>query len=135
MHEKVLWILKRTRNEDNYFLLKKLKLLTKEQQKSYENAKTCYFRKENSENKCVQDKKYRKVKDYCHYTEEWRGAVHSISNLKYNVSKTIHIVFHNGSNYDYHFFIKELAKEFKKQFTSLGKNTEKYITFTDPENW
>ena len=61
--------------------------------------------------------------------------MHSISNLKYNVSKTIHIVFHNGSNYDYHFFIKELAKEFKKQFTSLGKSTEKYITFTDPENW
>ena len=41
-------------------------------------------------------------------------------------------VFHNGSNYDYHFIIKELAEEFKKQFTCLGENTEKYITFTVP---
>ena len=28
--------------------------------------------------------------------------------------------------------IKKLAEEFKKQFTSLGENTEKYITFTVP---
>ena len=42
------------------------------------------------------------------------------------------IVFHNGSNYDYHFIIKELAQEFQKQFTCLGENTAKYITFTVP---
>ena len=41
-------------------------------------------------------------------------------------------VFHNGSNHDYHFIIKESAEEFKKQFTCLGENTEKYITFTVP---
>ena len=44
--------------------------------------------------------------------------------------KKIPIVFHNGSNYDYHFIIKKLAEEFKKQLTCLGQNTEKYITFT-----
>ena len=43
--------------------------------------------------------------------------------------KKVPIPFHNGSNYDYHFIIKELEEEFKKQFTSLGGNT-KYITFT-----
>ena len=42
------------------------------------------------------------------------------------------MAFHNEFNYDYHFIIKELAEEFKKQFTCLGKNTEKYITFTIP---
>ena len=35
-------------------------------------------------------------------------------------------------NYDYHFIIKELAEEFRKQFTCLLENTEKYITFTVP---
>ena len=35
-------------------------------------------------------------------------------------------------NYDYNFFIKDLAGEFKKQFICLGENTEKYITFTVP---
>ena len=32
---------------------------------------------------------------------------------KYSVSKKIPIVFDNGSNYDYDFIRKELAKEFK----------------------
>ena len=44
--------------------------------------------------------------------------------------KNIPIVFHNGSNYHYHFIIKELVEEFKKKFTCLRENTEKYITFT-----
>ena len=46
--------------------------------------------------------------------------------------KNIPIAFHNGSNYDYHFIIKQLIEEFKKQFTCLGENTEKYIAFTVP---
>ena len=29
-------------------------------------------------------------------------------------------VFHSGCNYDHHFIIKELAKEFEGQFTCLG---------------
>ena len=42
-------------------------------------------------------------------------------------------MFHNGvSTYDYHFIIKELAKEFKGEFECLGENTEKYITFSVP---
>ena len=48
----------------------------------------------------------------------------------YSVPKSIPIVFHNGWNCDYHFIIKELTKEFKKQFACLGENTEKYIAFT-----
>ena len=46
--------------------------------------------------------------------------------------RKIPIVFHNGSNYDYHFIIKELAEECKKQFTCLGENTIKYITLIVP---
>ena len=61
---------------------------------------------------------------------EYSVAAHSICNLKYSASKKTPIVFHNGSNYDDHFIIKELAKECKKQFTYVGESTEKYITFT-----
>ena len=42
------------------------------------------------------------------------------------------VVFHNGSSYDYHFIIKELANEFEGQFECLGENTEKYKTFSIP---
>ena len=56
--------------------------------------------------------------------------MHSTCNLKYNVPKKILAAFHNGSNYDTHFIIKELAGEFKKKFTCWEENTAKYITFT-----
>ena len=69
------------------FKKKKIKLLTKEQQESYENAKICYICKEKIENKYLKGKKYFKVRDQCHYTGEYRGAVHSICILKYRVPK------------------------------------------------
>ena len=69
----------------------------------------------------MKDKKYSKATDHCHYdTREYRSSAHSICDLEFSVPK----VFRNISN-DYHFIIKELAEEFKKQF-SLGENTGKY---------
>ena len=64
------------------------------------------------------------------FTGKYGGAAHSIFNLKYSVPKKVPIAFHDRSNYDYNFLIKELAEEFKKQFTCLRENTEKYIAFT-----
>ena len=89
------------------------------------HAKICYTCQEKFEDKYVKNKNYRKVRDHYHYTGEYRDIVHSICNLKYSVPKKISLAFHNGSNYDYHFIIKELAEEFKKQLTCLGENTEK----------
>ena len=42
----------------------------------------------------------------------------------------IPVVFHNGSSYDYHFIIKELANEFERQFGYLGENTKKVLNFS-----
>ena len=42
----------------------------------------------------------------------------------------ISVVFHNGSNYDYHFIIKELANKFEEKLECLEENTEKYETFS-----
>ena len=73
-----------------------------------------------------------KVRDHCHYTGKYIGAAHSLCNLRYKIPKEIAIVFHNGSTYDYHFIIKQLAKDFKGSFDCFGENTEKYITFYVP---
>ena len=54
---------------------------------------------------------------------EMLRILHSICNLKYSVPKEIPIVFHNGSNYDYHIVIKELAEKFKKHLTCLRETT------------
>ena len=73
---------KHTRNVIN-FKKKKRKLLTKEQQESYKNTKICYICEENFENKYVEEKKYRKVRDHSHYTEEYKVAALSICKLTY----------------------------------------------------
>ena len=61
------------------------------------------------------DKKYCKVRNHCYYTGEYRGAAHSICNLKIIVPKEIPIAFHNGLNYDCHLIIKELVEKTEKK--------------------
>ena len=109
--------------------------LTNEEIEFYENQEIChicekefYIDKDNKKEFKIK----RKVTNHCHYTGKYRGAAHSICNLRYKISKEIPVVFHNGSTYDYHFIIKQLAREFKGYFHCLGENTEKYITFSVP---
>ena len=78
------------------------------------------------------DKNKKKVRDHCHYIGKFKGAAHSVCNLRYKLPKEIPLVFHNGSTYDYHFIIKNLPEEFEGEFECLGENTEKYITFSVP---
>ena len=75
-------------------------------------------------------KRDHKVWGHCHYTGNYRGAAHSICNLRYKTPKEISTVFHNGSTYDYHFIIKELAKKFESQFECLKKHRKTYNFFS-----
>ena len=109
--------------------------LTDEEKETHENQKICYICEQEfctDENNKKEFKLKQKVRDHCHYTGKYRGAAHSICNLRYKISKEIPVVFHNGSTYDYHFIIKELAKEFQGNFEYLEENTEKYVTLSVP---
>ena len=77
-------------------------------------------------------KNRKKVKDQWHYTEKFRGAAHSICNLRYKVLENIPVVIHNAS-YDTHFIINQLAEEFTGELNCIGENMEKYITFSDDD--
>ena len=72
----------------------------------------------------------RKGRDHCHFTVTYRGAAHSKCNLRFNMANEISVAFYNGSNYNYHFIIKELAKQFEGESKCLGENTEKYKAFS-----
>ena len=101
----------------------------------YESQKVCYICKRGfcyDKNK-KEFKIYQKVRDHCHFTGKFRGAAHSLCNLRYKVPQEIPVKIQNGSKYDYHFIIKELAEELRgEEFECLGENTEKYICFSVP---
>ena len=62
----------------NFKKSKKMQLLTKELQESYENEQMCYICNKKMETKYLKNKKYCKVRDHYHYTGEYTDAVHNI---------------------------------------------------------
>ena len=105
---------------------------TTDRWRKLKKQKVCYISKKEFSTDNDNNKKYYKVRDHCHYTRKFRGATHSICNWRYKTPKEIPVVSHNGSTYDYHFIINQLAKEFNGQLECLGQNTEKYVTFSVP---
>ena len=112
LYERVLYFFKRNAKNIIDFVKKKILSLTKEELKSHQDAKVYYICGKIFLKKFASDKNCWKVRDHCHFTGKYRGVTHSIFDLKFNVSNEIPVVFHNGSNYDCHFVIKELANEF-----------------------
>ena len=108
--------------------------LTDDEKIKHKESKRSYFCDQsfntNKESKYYMN--YKKVRDHCHYTGKYRGAAHSLCNLRYQEQRDILVIIHNGSNYDFHLLIKDLAKEFKSDIYCIGENTEKYISFSIP---
>ena len=106
--------------------MKKMLLLTNEQQVLYENTKICYIYKKIFQHKYTNDKIIVKLKSLLIIlvnTDKIYACC--ICNLKYSIPKNIPVVFHDGLNYDYQFIIKELAKEFDGGLHCLGENAGK----------
>ena len=114
------------------FKNKKMLPLTNKELKAHEDTKICYICGKYFIENLFRDMNHQKVRDHCHYAGKFRGPAHTICNLKFNVPNEIPIVFHNGSKYDYHFIIKELAKEFQGPFECIGENNEIYKSFSVP---
>ena len=101
---------------------KEMMPLTNEEKESYETQEICHIWKKEFNND-------NKVRDHCHYTGKYRGAAHNKCNLRYKIPREIPVVFHNGFTYDYHFIIKQLAREFKGNFECLGKIRKNTLLF------
>ena len=87
---------------------KRLIKLTKEEYENHKNQKICYIC--NKEFTAYDEgKNYCKAKNHCKFTGKYQGTSHNICKIKYTTLKEIPITFHNGSNYDYHFIINQLA--------------------------
>ena len=142
---KLLRVGKEISNEEKHDMI----LLTANEEKQYENAEVSHICKKpfinkedinnnEDDNEDEKEKKrkenlykiFRKVQGHCHYTGKHRGAAHSLCNLRYQEQRSIPVTLHNGSNYDFHLLMKELAKEFKSDRRCIGENTENPIRFS-----
>ncbi|XP_049947119.1 uncharacterized protein LOC126455272 [Schistocerca serialis cubense] len=119
-----------------YFKNKKQLQMNDQDKEFFENAKTCHICKKHFLTTDV------RVKDHCHFTGKFRGAAHQSCNLNYKPSVIIPVIFHNLTNYDAHFLIKdlceckvsdeekEISKKNESRVTLIPTNTEKYKSFT-----
>ena len=86
----------------------------------------------------VHDKNYRKVRNHCCYTGEYRAAEYSLCNLRYSTPKENHVVIQNIQKFDYRFIVKELAKEFEVSLTvyeKIQKNAKPFQLMTQDVKW
>jgi hypothetical protein len=101
--------------------------LTNEEEEEFQKSDMCYLC--NIEFNTLSENE--KVREHCHYTGNYRGAVCQSCNTKEGKeTKVIPVFFHNGSNYDFHFIITELMKHKtdKIQIKPLAKSSEEYIS-------
>ena len=69
-----------------------------------------------------------KIEEVKNNTGKFRGAAHSICNLRYKVPENSPVVIHNASYEEF----DQLAEEVKGELDCIGENIEKYITFFAP---
>lgn len=88
----------------------------------YESATVCYA--------CGKKFNDDKVRDHCHFTGRYRGALHSECNLKLKQRPfVIPVIAHNNSGYDSHMFVKRLA-DMGDEVSCIPQNEEKYMSFS-----
>ena len=105
---------------------KKNIIFGKKEEERYNEETRCWICKGEFNDK---DENKEKVKDHCHYTGRYRGAMHNKCNINYRKPNFTPVVFHNLSGYDSHLFIKNLGFS-EGNIDCIPNNEEKYISFS-----
>ena len=117
-------LIEHVREIHNNLEIKKM-IFTEKDKKKYDKAVTCWL--------CTDffgmEKNKRKVRDHDHCTGKYRGAAHSICNLKFLKANFTPVFFHHLANYDAHLFINNFGKK-DGYISCIPHNEEKYISFT-----
>ena len=71
-----------------------------------------------------------KVKDHCHITGKYRGAIHYSCNVNLEITKQISVISHNLKGHDSHLIFKEISKFNNLKVSVIPNRLEKYISFT-----
>ena len=106
---------------NDFYRRPKLLKLTKQEQISFDKAKTSHI--------CKASLLKDKVRDHCHFTGQYRGAAHNSCNLQCRKPMIFPVIFHNLHRYDSHLFIKQLST-IPGDLNCIPSTEEKYISFS-----
>jgi hypothetical protein len=116
------------RRKLNELLLERLEKFKKPQLNKndllkFEKSEKCHFCKKEFSEVDI------KVRDHCHIAGEFRGAAYQSCNLNVRTSLKIPVFFHNGSGYDFKYFIRKLHK-IDRNLRTISQTEEKYFSIT-----
>ena len=97
-------------------------LIMSEEEKHFQLSNSCWFCKK------LIDNDEEKIKDHCHVTGKSKGAAHWDCNINFQLTKKVHVIFHNLRGYDSHLIFNELDK-FDVKTSVIPNGFEKHMAF------
>ena len=97
-------------------------VMTEKEEYLFQQSDNCWICKK------LIDNDDEKVRDHCHITGKFRGAAHWDSNINFQLTKKIPVIFHNLKGYHSHLFFSELHK-FNLKVDVIPNGLERYMAF------
>ena len=79
-------------------------IMSEEEEHLFQQSSNCWICKK------LIDNDEEKVRDHCHITDKFRGAVHWDCNINFQLTKKVPVIFHNLRGNDSHLILNELDK-------------------------
>ena len=103
------------------YFLKKL-IISEKEEHLFQQRNNCWICKK------LIDHDNEKVRDHCHATGKFRGAVHWNCNINFQLNKKVPVIFHDIKGYDSHLIFCELNK-YDAKIDLIPNGIEKYMVF------
>ena len=97
-------------------------IMSEEEEHLFQQSNSCWICKK------LVDNDNEKVRDHCHVTGKFRGAANWNCNINLQLTKKVHVMFHNLRGCDSHLIFYELD-EFDVKISVIPNWLEKYIAF------
>ena len=97
-------------------------IMSEEEEHLFQQSNSCWICKKRIDN----DEE--KVRDHCHVTGKFRGAIHRKCNINFQLTKNVPVIFLNLRGYDSHLIFNEFEK-FDVKISVIPIGLEKYMAF------
>ena len=97
-------------------------IMSEEEEHLFQQSNSCWICKK------LLDNDEEKVRHHCHGTGKFTGKAHWNSNINFQLTKKVPVIFHNLRGYDSHLILNEFDK-FDVKISIIPNGFEKYMAF------